>query len=59
MNAFVPYMKVLGAISGGLDLALAVYWGHLAWRPETAMVIAHGQILRRLETAGVRPEAAS
>jgi len=59
VNAFVPYMKVLGAISGGLDLALAVYWGHLAWRPETAMVVAHGQTLRRLETAAALPEAAS
>jgi hypothetical protein len=50
-GAFVPYIKVLGAISGGLDLVLAGYWGYLAWRPDTAMVLAHGQTLRRLETA--------
>jgi len=33
------------------DSLLPCYWVYMAWRPDSAMVVAHGQTLGKLETA--------
>jgi hypothetical protein len=33
------------------DFLLPCYWAYMAWRPDDAMVVAHDETLRRLDTA--------
>jgi hypothetical protein len=42
--------SILDAASMATDLLAACYWVHIAWRPDSARVVAHRETLRKLET---------
>jgi hypothetical protein len=48
--AYALRRSVLDAVSMASDLVAACYWAHVAWKPESARVIAHRETLRKLET---------
>jgi hypothetical protein len=50
-GAFVAHAHVLNAIDMGAEVVMRFYWVRAAWQPDSATVIAHGEILRRLQTS--------
>jgi hypothetical protein len=44
-------LALLNTVDAAADLVTATCWSYCAWRPDNAMVLAHRQTLRTLETA--------
>jgi len=44
-------LVLVNTVDAAADLVTATFWAYAAWRPDTAVVVAHGQTMRKLETA--------
>jgi len=52
-------LDFLNALDAAADLVTATFWAYAVWRPDSDMVVAHSQTLRKIETANALIEGTS